>query len=594
MAGVVLPNGKNYFATSTGAPAVGYKVYTYVPGTSTPKDTYTTSAASVANANPVILDSRGEAAIYWVGDYDVVLKDSTDATIWGPERLNQPEASGIRADLINSSDSAKGDALVAYKRTDSGATARTLHDVLKDEAYSVKDFGALGNDSADDYTAIAACITAAVAAGKAVVFPPGTYRHSTTIALGYAKLRVYGIGYVALKYTGSGTACVSIDAGAGSLLYDHVFDNFTIIGNSTASLHGLYVRNVLHRTTRNIHVRDVKGSAFRIEGDVLSHYIDCFVTGAGGAFTYTPDIAFYLSGSAYITACAACTFQNCVAETAASYGWYLNKVDNGVFLGGTSEGLSTGTGLYMSVDTNANQFENFFCELNVVGGDLICYGKRNRFTNCTMASRAVSAPYESTVAITVKNGAEQNVFEGGQSYYAVIESGAIANKFDRFDCWRIDDSGTRSEIFQTRQIYNTSTITPMPPLKTFTPTWGGSTTDGTVTYTTQIGKYQLLNGVCEFTITLIISAISAAPTGNLLVKGLPFTPISGNTQPISVSYYAGLTLPASRVQLAAEVSDGATSIRLQGLAGGFAGSVLQGSDLGATGAVILSGRYFVA
>jgi hypothetical protein len=84
----VLPNGRNQFMSVTGAPLAGGKVYTYVAGTSTPKATYTTSAGTVANANPVILNARGEAAIYWNGVYDVTLKDSNGVLIWGPERLD--------------------------------------------------------------------------------------------------------------------------------------------------------------------------------------------------------------------------------------------------------------------------------------------------------------------------------------------------------------------------------------------------------------------------------------------------------------------------------------------------------------------------
>jgi hypothetical protein len=56
----------------------------------------------------VILDSRGEAAIYFVGDYDVVLKDSAGSTIWGPERLSQPWVTA--ADLI----AADGDELIGW------------------------------------------------------------------------------------------------------------------------------------------------------------------------------------------------------------------------------------------------------------------------------------------------------------------------------------------------------------------------------------------------------------------------------------------------------------------------------------------------
>jgi hypothetical protein len=91
---VQLPNGKNQFFTSAGAFLVGGKVYTYIAGTSTPKDTYTTSTAGTPNANPVILNARGEAEIYWTGAYDVVLKDAADVTIWGPVRLEEGVITG--------------------------------------------------------------------------------------------------------------------------------------------------------------------------------------------------------------------------------------------------------------------------------------------------------------------------------------------------------------------------------------------------------------------------------------------------------------------------------------------------------------------
>jgi len=67
---------------NNGNPLSGGKVYTYEAGTSTPKVTYTDSSESVANANPVTLDSAGRAAI-WLGDggYKFILKTSADVTV---------------------------------------------------------------------------------------------------------------------------------------------------------------------------------------------------------------------------------------------------------------------------------------------------------------------------------------------------------------------------------------------------------------------------------------------------------------------------------------------------------------------------------
>lgn len=67
---------------NSGLPLTGGLVYTYAAGTTTPKATYTDSTGGTPNANPVVLDSAGRAAI-WLGDggYKFVIKTSAGATI---------------------------------------------------------------------------------------------------------------------------------------------------------------------------------------------------------------------------------------------------------------------------------------------------------------------------------------------------------------------------------------------------------------------------------------------------------------------------------------------------------------------------------
>lgn len=74
-----------------GDPLAGGKLYFYTTGTSTPKDTYTTEALSVANANPVVADSTGTWSDIWLGsgDYKVVLKDQNDVQIWSADPVNE-------------------------------------------------------------------------------------------------------------------------------------------------------------------------------------------------------------------------------------------------------------------------------------------------------------------------------------------------------------------------------------------------------------------------------------------------------------------------------------------------------------------------
>lgn len=79
----IAPLGKYQAFDDNGNLLVGGKLYTYEAGTLTPKATYTTAAGTVANSNPVILDSSGYADV-WLGDggYKFRLDDADDNTIF--------------------------------------------------------------------------------------------------------------------------------------------------------------------------------------------------------------------------------------------------------------------------------------------------------------------------------------------------------------------------------------------------------------------------------------------------------------------------------------------------------------------------------
>ena len=89
MIATLSPSPKMQFFTAAGVPLVGGKLYTYASGTTTPLATYTDSTANFTNANPVILDSRGEADV-WFGPsrYSLTLKDSLDNLIWTAAGVN--------------------------------------------------------------------------------------------------------------------------------------------------------------------------------------------------------------------------------------------------------------------------------------------------------------------------------------------------------------------------------------------------------------------------------------------------------------------------------------------------------------------------
>ena len=78
------PQGKFQAFDVNGDPLTGGLLYTYQTGTSTNKATYTDATGNTANANPVVLDSRGEANV-WIltdGNYRFKLHTAADALIW--------------------------------------------------------------------------------------------------------------------------------------------------------------------------------------------------------------------------------------------------------------------------------------------------------------------------------------------------------------------------------------------------------------------------------------------------------------------------------------------------------------------------------
>lgn len=120
---VLLPNGKQQYDAANGVPAVGYQLFTYDLNTTNPRTTWSDELQVNPNTNPIILDARGEAVIFWAGDYTVTLKDNLGSTIWSVNGINSNNVSLLDNFVVDTG------AVNAYVAN--GITATTLVPGLK-------------------------------------------------------------------------------------------------------------------------------------------------------------------------------------------------------------------------------------------------------------------------------------------------------------------------------------------------------------------------------------------------------------------------------------------------------------------------------
>lgn len=95
----ILPNGKSQFIDSAGQPLASGTVGFYFPGTLNPKPTFQDAAGTIANTNPIQLDSRGQAIIWGSGVYRQILKDASGVTIW--DQITEDPNAGLTGNMTD-------------------------------------------------------------------------------------------------------------------------------------------------------------------------------------------------------------------------------------------------------------------------------------------------------------------------------------------------------------------------------------------------------------------------------------------------------------------------------------------------------------
>ena len=184
------PLAKLRFVDNNGVTLAGGKVFTYAAGSTTKQASYTDSTGATPNANPVTLDSRGEASI-WLDQtlaYKIVLAPATDtdpptSPIWTQDGI--PAANSTFSAFLIQIATSVGATLMGFLQAGIGAVLRTVAAKLSD-TLNANDYGYVADGSWNSTTHTASGTDNLAALNKAL---------AAAVSLGISRVRVQGFGY---------------------------------------------------------------------------------------------------------------------------------------------------------------------------------------------------------------------------------------------------------------------------------------------------------------------------------------------------------------------------------------------------------------
>jgi len=380
MAGVAPINPRVQFLSSAGVPLVNGTVTVYLAGTTTLSNTWQDQALTTLNTNPITLDSRGEAQV-WLDSsltYKFLLKNVAGVTQWTVDNIAGPLAlvlteiqiadyTALRAYTGGAKQvSVTGYLASAAPSGTAGLFTRDDNDTTSADnggtiivasngkrwkravsgAVNVRWFGALGDGTTDDTTAIQAAINA-VSPGKLYIpKPPGSYYLVTGLTVSNA-LEIVGDGWETALYSTT-AAPIIIVTSAGRLSISDI----KIIGSAgafgaggNAAQHGIHFQsNSQNFAVRRVWVYRAGGRGIFIEGAYLGSLADgqCNDCGVDG-------VSITGKSAAPAQVASNVTVQNWTSKTNGRYGFLVDgntvganqiAIDAGCFaINNTSEQL---------------------------------------------------------------------------------------------------------------------------------------------------------------------------------------------------------------------------------------------------------------
>lgn len=386
--------------TLLGAPASGYKLYSFVTGGSvTPLPTYSNSTGT-ANNYPVVLDGRGEATIYLDPSliYRFKLTDPSGTEIWTRDGIqSSPNITQLLASTLtqiydaarivfNSVDAmrtgfdkttmTKMETLGYYApgegggkywydssdiaSSDNGGTVIVANDGSRLKLqykgfYHVKQFGVLSDGSTDDLAKILAAITACPAHGE-VSFSGVTSVISGEITIPNSYITLSGPCKIAAKAATNFEYMLRATSLTEVIIKDFHFD-----ANKTGRSSGQNVRfmgaafttctdsKFISCTVENcLGYSSVSAVGLALaSGGTRCSAINCYVLNCGGTAGTDSADGIFTSGTQNVIA-------NCIASACTDTGFVIESSNYSVISGCTAVTCSAGAAITNATDSDVH------------------------------------------------------------------------------------------------------------------------------------------------------------------------------------------------------------------------------------------------
>lgn len=291
--------------------------------------------------------------------------------------------------------------------------------------FNVMAYGATGNGSTDDTTAIQAALNAVPGSGGTVYFPPGTYITSSALSVP-ASCRLLGAGVNASVVKQTST---TVDGLNGSNITALVIADMQFYGPSSGTGIGIALSLTGGSPTSYVVMRSVRVAHFGSDGinitdPIISSFDDVVASSNGGH-------GFNVGGATAGNGGTSCAFVACYGLSNTQAGFYLNNLQYSNMSGCGSD--SNGTGYYLNACVGVS-LNGCGSESSVVGTSpyvgnafVVNGGYSNSLTSCFVyANPAISFWVTGSASKINLSNCSDNSPTGSATNTVKVDSGSSA------------------------------------------------------------------------------------------------------------------------------------------------------------------------